>query len=154
MERKIFLADCLLAVVYRRHFLGPNCRGDFLYPILLFWDAAGAQPFIRFGAGHLSALRCGRGLAQRERSSVPALAHCPCCRENRRLSLARGNCYETDGSSTVTTAERILFERENNGPWKFRIQLGPDGKCDGKPYQKLIAASLKERAEKLYGAPL
>ena len=36
----------------------------------------------------------------------------------------------------------------------FQVQLWPDGKWDGKPYQKVEAATAKEAAEKLYGKPL
>jgi hypothetical protein len=34
------------------------------------------------------------------------------------------------------------------------VQLWPDGKWDGKPYQKVSATSPKEAAEKLHGGPL
>ena len=36
----------------------------------------------------------------------------------------------------------------------FQVQLWPDGKWDGKPYQKVEAATAKEATEKLYGQPL
>ena len=36
----------------------------------------------------------------------------------------------------------------------FQVQLWPDGKWDGKPYQKVEAPTAKEAAEKLYGQPL
>jgi hypothetical protein len=36
----------------------------------------------------------------------------------------------------------------------FQVQLWPDGKWDGMPYQKVEAATAKEAAEKLYGQPL
>jgi hypothetical protein len=36
----------------------------------------------------------------------------------------------------------------------YWVQLWPDGKWDGNPYQKVEAGSPKEAAERLYGAPL
>jgi hypothetical protein len=36
----------------------------------------------------------------------------------------------------------------------YWVQLWPDGKWDGKPYQKVYAASPKEAAEKLCGESL
>ena len=36
----------------------------------------------------------------------------------------------------------------------YWVQLWPNGKWDGKPYQKIQAGSPKEAAEKLYEAPL
>jgi hypothetical protein len=36
----------------------------------------------------------------------------------------------------------------------FQVQLWPDGKWDGKPYQKVEATTAKEAAEKLLGQPL
>lgn len=36
----------------------------------------------------------------------------------------------------------------------YQVQLWPDGKWDGKPYQKVEARSEKDAAEKLYGSPL
>ena len=37
---------------------------------------------------------------------------------------------------------------------KFRVQLWPDGKWDGKPYEDVYASNAKEAAEKLYGRAL
>jgi hypothetical protein len=36
----------------------------------------------------------------------------------------------------------------------FRVKVWPEGKWDGKDYQKVEAATKKETAEKLYGGPL
>ncbi len=36
----------------------------------------------------------------------------------------------------------------------FQVQLWPEGRWDGQPYQKVEAATPKEAAEKLYGKPL
>lgn len=36
----------------------------------------------------------------------------------------------------------------------YQVQLWPDGKWDGKPYQKVEAKSERAAAEKLYGRPL
>lgn len=36
----------------------------------------------------------------------------------------------------------------------FQVQLWPNGKWDGKDYQKVDAESAKEAAEKLYGSTL
>ncbi len=36
----------------------------------------------------------------------------------------------------------------------FQVQLWPDGKWDGKPYQKVDAETAKAAAEKLYRKPL
>jgi hypothetical protein len=36
----------------------------------------------------------------------------------------------------------------------FQVQLWPNGKWDGKDYQKVEAESAKEAAEKLYGSAL
>jgi hypothetical protein len=36
----------------------------------------------------------------------------------------------------------------------YQVQLWPDGKWDGRPYQKVEAPSEKAAAEKIYGRPL
>jgi hypothetical protein len=36
----------------------------------------------------------------------------------------------------------------------YSVQLWPNGKWDGKPYQKVYAGSPQEAAEKRYGSPL
>ena len=36
----------------------------------------------------------------------------------------------------------------------YLVRLWPNGKWDGKPYQKVYACSLQEAAEKLYGSLL
>lgn len=36
----------------------------------------------------------------------------------------------------------------------YQVQLWPEGKWDGKPYQKVEAPSEKAAAEKVYGRPL
>jgi hypothetical protein len=36
----------------------------------------------------------------------------------------------------------------------YLVQLWPEGKWDGQPYQRVEAGSAKEAAEKLHGGPL
>jgi hypothetical protein len=36
----------------------------------------------------------------------------------------------------------------------FQVQLWPNGKWDGKDYQRVEAKTAQEAAEKLYGGPL
>jgi len=77
----------------------------------------------------------------------------------RAQARREGRFADADSIFAELFAEGIALEDRPEGTvWRnettYWVQLWPNGKWDGKPYQKVDAASPREAAEKLHGGPL
>jgi len=75
--------------------------------------------------------------------------------DHRTFGVSNGGRYM--GGTATMIASRNPYSSAVKGSSAmptWQVQLWPDGEWDGKPYQKVDAASAKAAAEQLHGGPL